>query len=71
MKMIHAAGGEAAFHRGCSVWTTVTSCGYSCHSDQGGEGTGYWVWKATSQREKEQGRFDKVHFWTADTFKIM
>lgn len=49
--VIHPAGGEAAFHRGCSVWTTVTSGGSSFHSDQGGEGTGYWVWKATSQRE--------------------
>lgn len=53
MKMIHPAGGEAAFHHGCSVWTTVTPGDSSCHLDRGGEGTGCWVWKATNQRERK------------------
>lgn len=52
MKLIHPAAGEAAFHRGCSVWSTVISGGSSCHSDRGGGETGCWVWKVTSQREE-------------------
>lgn len=64
----HRAGGEAAFHRGCSVWTTVITGGSSCHSDQGGEGTGYWVWRATSQRRKEYGRFGTFHLFICKVF---
>lgn len=53
MKVIHLSGGEAAFRRGCSVWSAATSDGFSCRSEQASEGTDYWVWKAARYREKK------------------
>lgn len=60
MKTIHPSGGEAASRRGCSVWTAVTAGGSSCRSDPGGEGTGYWVWKAAGQRERSMEGYKKT-----------
>lgn len=48
------SGGWAAFHRGCSVWTTGTCGDSSCRLDRGGGETGCWVWKATGHKEENR-----------------
>lgn len=66
MKAIHPSEGEAAFHHGCSVWITGTSGGSSCRSDQSDVGTGYWVWRATSQRKQKYGKFSAFYSLRVD-----
>lgn len=47
VNLIHPAEAEAAFHRGCSVWSTEMSGGSFCHWNQTHGGTGCLVWRVT------------------------